>query len=132
MFKKFVRIMATDVNEIIQRLEQLDLSPSETLVLLTEYTYEGMKAMGSGVKEVLENPFTHQPYTAPITQFALFTIYEFGIMPVTLMDKTHWYAMQSFKPVQSPEKVYSATKSENLVLIELNDSISQVLTMDMD
>lgn len=130
--KRFIRIMAKDINEIIQRLEKLDTVPAETLVLITEHTFSGFMAMASNPHEITEDPITHHKYPVAVTEFSLFTIYTMQTVPVTLLDKTHWTAIQLFKPAQSPSKVFSATRAENLVLIELNDKISQVVVLDMN
>lgn len=130
--KRFIRIMAKDINEIIQRLEKLDTVPAETLVLITEHTLNGFMAMASNPHEIREDPITRQKYPVAVTEFSLFTIYTIQTVPVTLIDKTHWAAIQLFKPAQSAPKVFSATRAENLVLIELNDKISQVVALDMN
>ena len=127
--KKFVRILEKDINEIIQRLGELDLNPAETLVLMTEHTYKGFMGIASGVNQLHKDPITHLPHKIPVTEYSLFTIYKMQIVPVVLLDQTEWWAIQLFSS-QATTKVFSAKKTENLVLIELNDSISEVIIVD--
>lgn len=132
---KFIRIMATSVNEIIQRLEELNTNPSETFMLTTNYTFDAMIKAGSDVEVLTENPITHQKYMLPITAFSLFTIYKLQTVPITLMDKTKWTAITSFKSGALPEKSYLAnvvSASGNLVLVELNDSKSDLIELNID
>lgn len=130
MFMKLIRILEKGLNGIINRLEEMTLVPSETLILMTPATTAELMNMGTDLKVETEDPITRKPYKVPINVFSLYTIYKIKTVRFILVGETEWTALHTFQG-GTTSKLFSAEHAKNLVILELNDTTEAYLESDV-